>query len=1388
MMIKTLVRIVTFLVIAALTPTNSATAQDTVVVPDFTKGAKIPTDSRHDWNLGPTGLRGWIFCDRLVTTDARQILITKVDQGSPAADTFRVGDVILGVGGKPFSFDPRTELGKAITTAESKDGGGKLALTRWRAGKSDEVVLNLRVLGSYGVTAPFDCDKSKLLLEQGCKALVARMSQPDYSEMDAIPRSLNALALLASGNPEYLPLLKKEAQWAASYSDKSMQTWYYGYCMLFLSEYALATSDESVLPGLKRLALEAAKGQSAVGSWGHGFAIPDGRLGGYGMMNSPGVVLTISLVLAREAGVKDVVVDEAIERSLKLLRFYIGKGSIPYGDHSPWMEGHEDNGKCGMAAVLFNSLGEAKGAEFFSRMSVAAHGPERDCGHCGNYFNMLWAMPSVALSGPNASGEWMTEFGTWYFDLARHWDGSYPHQGPPENEHDSFYGFDATGTYLLAYAMPLKKIRLTGAGKSFVPSLDTVAAESLIADGRGWDNKDRNSAYDRFTLDQLVERLGSWSPIVRERAAMALGRRQEAPIPTIVELLDAPSLDARYGACQALSTLGQRAESAVEPLQQCLNDNDLWLRVRAADALARIGPAAKPAVPKLLELLAEVDKVNDPRGMQQRYLTFALFEGDGMLGGSLDGVDLEALYNAVRAGLKNQDGRARGSLSSVYQNLSANEIKPLLPAIYQAITEPAPSGEMFADGIRVEGLRLFAKHRIEEGIQACVRYARQQNPWASELRTPELMTILLSYGTHAKAVVPELTELANYFEKDEPDFPEELKKQKAKCVRDTIRAIEATTERPKLIRLNLAQEAKGPGGDSAKAPLKVFILAGQSNMEGHAEVRTFNYIGKDPATAPLLKEMLNPDETPRVCDNVWMSYLTGPYDGSANGEGLGKLTAGFGARGDQPTRNGDKIGPEFTFGITMEKELKEPILIIKTAWGGRSLNTEFRPPSAGPYKLPKQVQDEWDKHPQGAHGIPKLDDRKKWHEDKDAASGVFYRMMVEHVKKVLADPARVCPAYDPKEGYELAGFVWLQGFNDLVDGQTYPNSDYDEYSRLLAHFIRDVRQDLSAPKLPFVIGVLGVDGEENVNFRKAMAAPAAMPEFKGNVVAVDTAPFWDRAIEAAEPKQREYNDIVGTAHTLKADGTLNNQRQWDKFWKPIGMPLSEERNWRFVTVDATETKDKLEVFTDRRFRDITLPAGMENWFKPDFDDTIWTAGKAPIGKGEWNHSGITLDKFSSMWGKEEFLLMRSTFEVDNLDYDSFRIAILARQGFHVFLNGHKIHTYIWWQDKPQYGSIVLDKEQAQYLKKGKNVLAVYANDQYSPDSPKHYAALDAWIEGITKADQEKLDLALEEVLSPKDKEALQGASNGGYHYFGSAKIFAQMGKAFAEANLKLIKK
>ena len=322
---------------------------------------------------------------------------------------------------------------------------------------------------------------------------------------------------------------------------------------------------------------------------------------------------------------------------------------------------------------------------------------------------------------------------------------------------------------------------------------------------------------------------------------------------------------------------------------------------------------------------------------------------------------------------------------------------------------------------------------------------------------------------------------------------------------------------PLSLRLLIVAGVFGLWGNNAAAdqkPLKVFILVGQSNMQGHAHVRTFEHIGMDLKREPLLHEMQGDDGRPRVCENVWISYL------STEGEKQGRLTAGFGA-------NGDKIGPEFTFGIYMQKMLDEPILLIKTAWGGKSLHTDFRPPSAGPYEFNETQIEQYEKRGKEIEAIKA---------DKVKVTGHYYRLMTDHVKKVLADTKRVYPDYDPKQGYELAGFVWFQGWNDMVDRGTYPNRDrpggYDKYSELLAQFIRDVRKDLSAPKMPFVIGVMGVGGPVDKylpeqqrykgihhNFRRAMAAPAVLPEFKGNVATVLTENFWD--MELVELRARD---------------------------------------------------------------------------------------------------------------------------------------------------------------------------------------------------------------------------------------------------------------------------
>lgn len=310
----------------------------------------------------------------------------------------------------------------------------------------------------------------------------------------------------------------------------------------------------------------------------------------------------------------------------------------------------------------------------------------------------------------------------------------------------------------------------------------------------------------------------------------------------------------------------------------------------------------------------------------------------------------------------------------------------------------------------------------------------------------------------------------------------------------------------------------------AAKPLKVFILAGQSNMQGHATIATFDYIGDDPATAPILKEMRDADGRPHVCDKVWISSVGCAEDDTT--EQKGRLTAGFGA-------STSEIGPEFTFGIYIAKLLGEPILLIKTSWGGKSLHTDFRPPSAGPF-----VWGDYELSQCKNRG----DDLEKDKAEKIRATGVYYRLMIEHVRKVLADIQRVAPGSDPKQGYNLAGFVWFQGFNDMVSDWTYPDNrkpgGYDLYSDLLADFIRDVRKDLSAPKMPFIIGVIGVGGiQEKPNyFRQAMESPAARPEFKGNVIPVQTAPFWDRALGEIEEKNEKVSQMAWILNSKERNG------------------------------------------------------------------------------------------------------------------------------------------------------------------------------------------------------------------------------------------------------------
>ncbi|MCX6927283.1 MAG: DUF6288 domain-containing protein, partial [Verrucomicrobia bacterium] len=313
----------------------------------------------YSYNLGSTGMRGWIYIDRnnvgdfgtMTAQQPWQILVTSVGTSTPASGLMAVDDVILGAsvgaGNLPvplFTNDTRKSLGWAIGAAEA--GDGKLNLKRWRAGVTNDVTLQMRLLGAYSATAPYDCPKSALILSNACN-IIANKSFNAGTPGDPVL----GLALLASGNPAYLSKVQAYARSIApatgSLNPYACDTWGWGYRNVFLSEYYLRTGDANVLAGIKELTVALAKAQSLYGTYGHGGAEQhaDGSFHGsiswYGPVNSAGLVANMGIVLGRKCFVAsgsalDPEIDPAIDRASRFFGYYVGKGSIPYGEHEPW--------------------------------------------------------------------------------------------------------------------------------------------------------------------------------------------------------------------------------------------------------------------------------------------------------------------------------------------------------------------------------------------------------------------------------------------------------------------------------------------------------------------------------------------------------------------------------------------------------------------------------------------------------------------------------------------------------------------------------------------------------------------------------------------------------------------------------------------------------------------------------------------------------------------------------------------------------------------------------------------------------------------------------------------------------------------------------------------
>jgi HEAT repeat protein len=800
-------RLIGLLLAAAFVAGPADAQRNKPPVPDLTAGGE--SDGKHDWNLGPIGARGWMWGWKLETRDARQVLITAVAEDSPADGKLEPGDVLLGVGGERFDGDPRRVLGAAITAAEAGEDRGRLTLLRCRDGKEKEVTLKLDAPGAWGARAPWDCGKSQALLDAACEH-VARNMKGDIDGM------MNGLLLLATGDKRYHRLVGELAETVAPKRlqltlfgrTSGLLSWQWGYRNLFLTEYYLATGDKDVLPAIREYSRVLAEGQSVVGTWGHGMAWPDlndgrlhGSLGGYGALNQAGLINHLSLVLAQRCGVDSDEIRAAIARANRFAAFYAGKGAIPYGDHRPGWDSHDDNGKSAVAAIIFDLQGMRDEARFFAKMTVASYG-ERERGHTGNYFSYLWGPLGAARAGDDAAAAFLAEQ-RWYYDLARRHDGMFPYQGGAGmdgGEHQ--YGkWDCTAAFALALTLPDRALYITGRDSEIDDALVGAELADAIESGRGFDNWDLGIPYyEEKSEKELVGLLESWSPAVRARAATALGKRDDVELRPLLRLLDGKDMDARYGAWQALGSLGTKAADAVPVLVEALEEDDVWLRIQACYALAGIGEPAREAVPAMLRI-AVSDHPDDPREFTQRYLAFCLFYPGGalnmrgLIGRSLEGVDLELIYPAVERLLQNDDGRARAATATVLKHLTFEEAKPLVPAILQAVEVPSPSGVMFANGVRLDGLRFLSEHRIAEGMELCLAVP-ELDKWGKQDRILRSLEALQRYGGAAKPLLPRLSQMLADLEahREARNMPKQIE-----LCRETIALIESADGAPELL-------------------------------------------------------------------------------------------------------------------------------------------------------------------------------------------------------------------------------------------------------------------------------------------------------------------------------------------------------------------------------------------------------------------------------------------------------------------------------------------------------------------------------------------------------------------------------------------------------------
>ncbi len=603
---------------------------------DLTKGEGLPPSNNKPylWRLGPTG----ISCFMSGGAQGDQLLVQGTIKGSPADGKFLPGDVITGINGIKFQAGGNLgiTIGNAIIEAEREANAGKITFQVWRdknyparTGAKDiasididqlinevesddslydwkpeearkeevknidldkfpidpftlTVELKLRTFPEYADTAPYDCPKTKQILEDAWKSLEKKFIADPKNPASGKGGVIEAMALVASGKPEHREIVKQwvrskncpwqpptepiGARFEPGYKGyNGFQTWHHGFIGLYCALYYDATGDDFVLPALRKYAIEAAMGQSKSGSWGHTFAFPSfngGKLHemnpGYGALNAAGNRCFFLIALAKKLGVEHPEIDAAIVRAHKFFGSYVDQGAIPYGDHVA-ADTDDSNGKNAGTAFAMKLIGDDHAAKYFAMMSAHASFTPRG-GHAHDYHTQ-WSSWGATLCGPEIRT--MAERNMrWRRTLCRMYDGSFVYHSPSEK-----YGTlrDPTATEVFHQAVILKQTLITG--KDVDEKLYPTERETkqFLASAYGQLNNDylKNLAgkpWQERSTDELCDLLDIFMPKTRKLVAAELGKRfqagETAIVPRLVGLLGNQSARYRHGALTALDACG----------------------------------------------------------------------------------------------------------------------------------------------------------------------------------------------------------------------------------------------------------------------------------------------------------------------------------------------------------------------------------------------------------------------------------------------------------------------------------------------------------------------------------------------------------------------------------------------------------------------------------------------------------------------------------------------------------------------------------------------------------------------------------------------------------------------------------------------------------------